>query len=338
MPAIAFVSGQTPARVHASLRRSLVALEEAQQCAVLWFGEVMRRRLYRDFECSSMNQYAVRELGFSKSRARDFVRLAQKLESLPAVKAAVVKGDLGYTKAREVIKVVTPATQEDWLRAAEGTRDQLVHEVKKAQHAASVDPNQGELLPSEPTVVAAHELPVHFRLELTPEQEARRAALVERLHKLGGIPTDPAELMLEALDALVESNEGPRGPRAAGPSVQIHVHENAATGRMTIQTDHGECELSPAESSRLHCDAIICKPGERNKATIPPSTRREVLARDQHKCQSPGCNRTRFLEVHHLTSRTAGGTNHPDNLITLCSACHRLHHERTWENSHELSV
>jgi len=327
MSAVAFVSGQSPARVHASLRRSLVALEEAQQCAVLWFGEVMKRRLYRDFECSSMNQYAVRELGFSQSRARDFVRLAQKLESLPVVKAAVVSGDLGYTKAREVIKVVTPATQDDWLRAAAGTRDQLVHEVKRAQRAAKVDPNQGELLPSEPTVVAARELPIRFSLQLTPEQEARRAALVERLHKLGGIPTDPAELMLEALDALVGQNEGPRRPRATGPSVQIHVHENVATGRMTVQTDHGERELSPAESSRLHCDAVICKPGERNKATIPPSVRREVLSRDHHKCQSPGCGRTRFLEVHHLKPRTGGGTNHPDNLTTLCSSCHRLWHE-----------
>ncbi|RKZ09633.1 hypothetical protein DRQ50_14975 [bacterium] len=244
------------------------------------------------------------------------------------MKAAVVSGDLGYTKAREVIKVVTPATQGDWLAVAAGTRDQLVHEVKKAQRAARVDPNQGELLPCEPTVVAARELPVRFSLELTPEQEARRAALVERLHRLGGIPTDPAELMLDALDALVESNEGPRGPRSAGPSVQIHVHENAATGRMTVQTDHGERNLSPAESSRLHCDAVICKPGERNKSTIPPSTRREVLARDNHKCQSPGCNRTRFLEVHHVQARALGGTNHPDNLTTLCSACHRLQHER----------
>ncbi|RKZ12676.1 hypothetical protein DRQ50_11590, partial [bacterium] len=24
-----------------------------------------------------------------------------------------------------------------------------------------------------------------------------------------------------------------------------------------------------------------------------------------------------------------GGTNHPDNLTTLCSACHRLRHEQS---------
>ena len=40
-------------------------------------------------------------------------------------------------------------------------------------------------------------------MDLTPEQEARRAALVERLHKLGRVPNDRAELMLEALAALV---------------------------------------------------------------------------------------------------------------------------------------
>jgi len=44
-------------------------------------------------------------------------------------------------------------------------------------------------------------------LELTPEQEARRAALVERLHKAGGVPADRAELMLEALAALLETKE-----------------------------------------------------------------------------------------------------------------------------------
>ncbi|RKZ14885.1 hypothetical protein DRQ50_08295 [bacterium] len=29
-----------------------------------------------------------------------------------------------------------------------------------------------------------------------------------------------------------------------------------------------------------------------------------------------------------MQSRTSGGTNHADNLTTLCAACHRLFHER----------
>jgi hypothetical protein len=139
--------------------------------------------------------------------------------------------------------------------------------------------------------------------------------------------------MLEALASLVETKElqgqkFPRGDSPGRPPVQIHVHENAATGRMTVQTDAGERELSRADSERMRCDAAVCSHGGRNTTTIPPRVRREVLARDQHRCQAPGCGRTRFLEVHHIVSRKQGGSNQADNLVTLCGSCHRLYHER----------
>ena len=332
MSAITYIPDQPAAQVHASLQRSLAALEEAHQSSILWFGEVIRRKLFRDLGHSSINQYASQELGFSKSKANDFIRLARQLEKLPAVREAVASGDLGYTKAREIVSVATPETQDTWLKAAEGTRKELVNEVKKVKRAAKVDPGQGELLPSGPTVVAPLELPVRFQVDLTPEQEARRSAVVEWLHKLGGVPTDRAELMLEAIAALLETKElqgqkCPRGHLASRPPVQIHVHENAEAGRMTVQTDAGERELSRSESERMRCDAAVCEQGGRNTTTIPPRVRREVLARDKHRCQAPGCGRTRFLEVHHIKPRIQGGSNKAENLTTLCAACHRLYHE-----------
>ena len=215
MSAISYIPDQPASTVHASLQRSLIALDEAQQCSVLWFGEVMRRKLFRDLGHSSINQYAIQELGFGKSKANDFIRLARQLENLPAVREAVASGELGYTKARELVSVATPETQDTWLKAAKGTRKELVREVKKAKSAAKVDPGQGVLLPSSPPVVAPRELPVRFQVVLSPEQEARRSALVERLHKLGDVPNDRAELMLEALAALLETKElqGQKFPR-----------------------------------------------------------------------------------------------------------------------------
>ena len=53
-----------------------------------------------------------------------------------------------------------------------------------------------------------------------------------------------------------------------------------------------------------------------------------VQARDRNQCRTPGCGHTKFLEVHHIKPRAAGGKNRPENLITLCSACHRLWHEK----------
>jgi hypothetical protein len=331
MSAISYIPDQPAAQVHASLHRSLKVMDEAHQCAVLWFGEVMRRRLFRDLGHSSINQYAIQELGFSKSRTDDFVRLARRLDHLPAVRDAVANGDLGYTKAREIVSVATPDTQDTWLEAAKGSRRELVHEIMRAKQAAKGDPAQCELLPSSPPVVAPKELPVRFQMDLTPEQETRRAALVERLQKLGGVPDDRAELMLEALAALLEKKElqgqkCPRGHFSSRPPVQIHVHES--DGKMTVQTDSGERELSRAESARMRCDAAVSRNGGRNTTTIPPRVRREVLARDKHRCQAPGCGRTRFLEVHHIVTRKKGGSNQAENLMTLCGACHRLWHEK----------
>ncbi len=103
--------------------------------------------------------------------------------------------------------------------------------------------------------------------------KSRTDDFVRLARQLGGVPTDRGELMLEGLVALLESKEmesramtnhhkkeqsgTPRGVIASRPPVQIHVHEDKKTGR--------------------------------NTTTIPPRVRREVLARDQHRCQAPGC-------------------------------------------------
>ena len=130
MPAVAYVSNQSAVEVDGFLRSSLATADEAQQCAVLWFAEVMRRQLYRELGFSSIYQYAMQGLDFSRSRARDFIRLAKKLDELPAVRAAVAEGKLGYTKAWEVVDVATPETEDRWFEVAEGPRKNLVDEVK----------------------------------------------------------------------------------------------------------------------------------------------------------------------------------------------------------------
>ena len=53
--------------------------------------------------------------------------------------------------------------------------------------------------------------------------------------------------------------------------------------------------------------------------------REYILHRDGHKCQNPNCKNKDehpILEVHHITFRSKGGTNTPNNLITLCNKCH----------------
>ena len=57
------------------------------------------------------------------------------------------------------------------------------------------------------------------------------------------------------------------------------------------------------------------------------NVREYVLYRDNHTCQL--CKgKNRIFEVHHIVPRSKGGTDKPDNLITLCSRCHKKVHEK----------
>ena len=49
-----------------------------------------------------------------------------------------------------------------------------------------------------------------------------------------------------------------------------------------------------------------------------------VRWRDGYKCRK--CGSKTHLEVHHIVQRKDGGTNHRDNLLTLCHECHAALH------------
>ena len=59
-------------------------------------------------------------------------------------------------------------------------------------------------------------------------------------------------------------------------------------------------------------------------ANIPKSTRRLVYRRDGFRCAL--CDATSGLQVHHCIPRSEGGSNDPENLITLCWKCHAVAH------------
>jgi N6-L-threonylcarbamoyladenine synthase len=50
-----------------------------------------------------------------------------------------------------------------------------------------------------------------------------------------------------------------------------------------------------------------------------------VLSRDSHQCFFK-CKDAHKLEIHHIKFRSQGGTDNPNNLITLCSVCHKKVH------------
>jgi ATP-dependent DNA helicase RecQ len=58
-------------------------------------------------------------------------------------------------------------------------------------------------------------------------------------------------------------------------------------------------------------------------------TRENILRRDEFRCVECGrsCDPDE-ADIHHLLPRSAGGSDEPSNLITLCDGCHAAHHPK----------
>ena len=59
-------------------------------------------------------------------------------------------------------------------------------------------------------------------------------------------------------------------------------------------------------------------------AKLTNAQRKAIYRRDGFQCAI--CGTGRFLQIHHYIPRGQGGTNKPDNLITLCDSCHAMAH------------
>ena len=63
--------------------------------------------------------------------------------------------------------------------------------------------------------------------------------------------------------------------------------------------------------------------------------RERVLERDGHRCTICGGVGTSSLHAHHICKRSDGGTDHMDNLATVCNRCHKkadtVFYDPDWE-------
>jgi 5-methylcytosine-specific restriction endonuclease McrA len=323
----AFRPGLPAAAVDAALRGALATLDRARECAVLWFGEVVRRELYREFGYASAHQYASEALGFSRNRTNQFLRLASELERLPRLREALADGSVGWTKAQQVARVATPRSEGAWVARAQGSsREELARAIKARRRA----PAQSELgLDGAPADVLVEAPPTVLAFRLSALDLARYEVLVESLKKQGLVRPEATreEVLLVALAHLAEGGAVRR--RTDATPYQVVVYECEQCKRARVVTGNGDRALTASEHAAVAENATVLAPGRKARQTVSPALRKAVLARDQHRCRAPGCGSRKFLEVHHVIPREQGGSHAAANLVTLCSRCHRFLHEHS---------
>ena len=152
-----------------------------------------------------------------------------------------------------------------------------------------------------------------------------------------------AESNLDATNHSAESNlDARRKKKVSGGDTQrvlIQLAPHLLSDGLVANLDDGSW-IAPETWRRVACDCALdlVKVDEAGKVldigrrtrTIPPALSRALDVRDAGRCRFPGCNHRRFLDRHHIEHWSQNGETKLDNLITLCSAHHRLVHEGGW--------
>jgi hypothetical protein len=305
-------------------------------------------------------------VGLDPGAAREKVRVARALGSLPHLAGALARGELSYAKVRALTRVATPETEarllqvgragtaahverivRGWRRldAKSEAREAARQHARRALHVARDE---------DGTVVLHGRLAPEVGELLLRALDAARETLYQRGRKAAadGLPGDgrPVDASAEAptraqqqADALALLAEAALhhelDPGAPGERYQVVVHVDAPVladpdqpGQSVLE---GGGRVSAETSRRLACDAsrVVMRHDEAGRVVevgartrTIPPALRRTLQQRDRGCRFPGCGLARG-EGHHVRHWAAGGPTTLSNLATLCRFHHRAVHE-----------
>jgi len=291
-------------------------------------------------------------VGLDLGAARERVRVARALETLPRLAQALARGELSYAKVRALTRVATPETEERLVAVGRaGTADHVerivrgwrrVDRIAEARQEARRHPSRAlHVYQDEDGMVT-------IRGRLAPEVGAvlvqALAAARESLYQqarakdagassadVSAEPPTMAQQQADAL-ALVAETALQHGidPGAPGERYQVVVHVDAPA--LADPDQPGQSVLEACDASRVVMrhgrDGRVVEVAARTR-TIPPALRRALHHRDRG-CRFPGCG-LRFGQGHSIRHWAQGGLTTLSNLALLCRRHHRAVHEEGYQ-------
>ena len=290
--------------------------------------------------------------GIDLGAAREKVRVAKSLSTLPAIDEAFRSGTISYSKVRAMTRSATPENEQKLLQVAlHGTAQHVEQLVRKYRRAESH--------------YEARELTCYFdddgmlvlRGRMTPEDGAVFMKAVEAMVAAQNpcvvaeedaanlsektFPQKRVDALLALAEQAMSTMEEGLQPLSSADKYQVVVHiERGNEHQCSIESGAHHLPLSPATARRLCCDASLVPVLEdssgnvlnvgRKTRAVPPSIRRALQIRDQ-SCRFPGCCESRYVDAHHVQHWCDGGETRLDNLVLLCRHHHRLLHQEGYE-------
>jgi hypothetical protein len=280
---------------------------------------------------------------FSAATAREKVRAARALKTLPLLTRAFAAGELSWSKVRELTRVANERNEASLVEfALRHTSSHVTGRCRELRMGDAASINVAER--------------AFDRRSLRVHRDTERGMMNITID----LPLEAGELVDKALDRarddtgldipdLVDTSWSKRQADAFVNLVKEYLHDEKSAGRsdnylVTVHVDQAALEGNEGRSSlpiesvkRLCCDshAVVLTEDDkgeplsigRKARTVPKAIERAVRARDRNCCSFPGCRNKRFLDCHHVEHWANGGETSLDNLLLLCTRHHTLVHE-----------
>jgi len=232
-----------------SLHQRLTTLVQLERRTVrelaLGLAEMARTRGFVELGYAGLAEYGERAFGLGYGKAGQLVSLGRKLPKLPALDQALADGELGWTKARAVARVATPATEEAWVALALVSTSRELEEA--VLHSIPGQP------PRDPRDQVDPPRKVHARFVMEMEHfELLMRALEQVRQDLDGVDVSASQLLLELAERELARGTAP-DPDSA-PHGQRAGHATHAAGGLEDGW-HGELvpcrKISPRNNGRI---------------------------------------------------------------------------------------
>lgn len=304
--------------------------------------------------------------GMTLGPARERLRVARRLATLPLTSAQMARGRLSWSKARALTRVATP---ENEARLVEFALHHTANQVERFVRAWRSAEAAAEALDGESEMAARRHLTVRVtddgmyevRGRLMPEvgallMKALDAAGDElhRQERAAEREGEAAERETETAAQAATTAWGPKPRPVPGAGERRHDALEAwmearteAKVQLVVHTVAGVTDVVATEegvhvpagtSRRLACDAETVEVRRgldgsvldvgRRRRTVDWRLRRALEIRDGG-CRFPGCG-SRYTQAHHAIPWAEGGETKLDNLILLCHFHHKTVHEGGW--------
>ena len=308
-------------------------------------AKVLETEAWQGWGIRTAEQWVAWKCGVSPGRAHSLVAMARRLGELPETKAALEAGELSEDQAAVVCKRAPAHVDGEVATLA---RSATVTQLRRVLSSYSFET---PLRPESEQPEEARRVSFGYTDEgswslsaLLPADEGalwERALSVARdeLFRAGehdkGAHAQPASVSWA--DALVAVAD-----RSLAPGASSRPHRDRHLVMLHVEAKEtevcGHVHLGPGLPHGLRrflsCDSrvrpVLEAGGQavsvgRAFRTVPERTRVVIEDRDRG-CRLPGCERARWLHVHHIEHWEDGGPSDTLNLVCLCSRHHRQHH------------